>query len=148
MSALERSTCWSLSIPFETGSERTAKLMSLGRKWMTREEGARLVGDINSKGIESVGFFIIGYPGETEDDVKITLDYANSLPLKRRFIYFATPYPGTKMYEKVKKEDWLIHGNGSYKTPVISTDVLSVERLTELWRADREAALERIHDAR
>lgn len=63
-------------------------------------------------GLETIGFFIIGLPGETEASMERTIEFARELdPLVANFLMM-TPYPGTKVYEIVKRqghflvEDW------------------------------------------
>jgi radical SAM superfamily enzyme YgiQ (UPF0313 family) len=63
-------------------------------------------------GLETIGFFIIGLPGETEESMEQTIRFACELdPLIANFSML-TPYPGTKVYEIAKRqgrilvEDW------------------------------------------
>jgi radical SAM superfamily enzyme YgiQ (UPF0313 family) len=63
-------------------------------------------------GIETIGFFIIGLPGDTRESMQRTIDFAIELdPLIANFSMM-TPYPGTRVYELVKQqgrfllEDW------------------------------------------
>lgn len=147
---LEDSGCWRVSLPFETGSPKTANLMHLGNKWMDFEEARGLVESLNGIGIKTCGFFIIGYPGESLEDMKLTLDYANSLPLDQRNIYIATPYPGTPLYDLCVAKGYLavkppalyeslLYTKGLIKTPEFIPD--DVERLKS---EDREKALKKI----
>jgi len=62
--------------------------------------------------LETIGFFIIGLPGETRETMQRTIDFAIELdPLIANFSMM-TPYPGTQVYEIVQKqgrlliEDW------------------------------------------
>ena len=52
-------------------------------------------------GIETAGFFMVGYPGETHETIEATLAWALKLPLNE--ISFTTPFPlpGTKLFDKV-----------------------------------------------
>lgn len=55
-------------------------------------------------GLETIGFFIIGLPGENRQTMQDTIDFAIELdPLIANFSMM-TPYPGTKVYEIVKRE--------------------------------------------
>jgi radical SAM superfamily enzyme YgiQ (UPF0313 family) len=63
-------------------------------------------------GIETIGFFIIGLPGDTRESMQRTIDFAVELdPLIANFSMM-TPYPGTRVYEIVRErgrfllEDW------------------------------------------
>ena len=97
LEALKNSRCLFMSLPFEAGNERSASLMNLGKKYLRFEEAESVALSLRSLGIHTAGQFIIGYPGETEDDVKATLAYANALPLDERHIHIAMPLPGTSM---------------------------------------------------
>jgi len=141
--------CRRLSLPFETGSRITARLMALGDKWLSLEQAHHVVGRIHDRGIETCGFFIIGYPGESLDDIQRTLDYANSLPLDHRHIYIATPYPGTRLYDVCKERGGLrydgpdLYRRLQYTEGMIDTPAWTGEQITEIRAADREAAIAR-----
>lgn len=145
----ELAGCWRLSLPFETGSQRTATLMQLGSKWLMHDEAVEAVERISGSGIRTCGFFIIGYPGETLDDMRQTLDYANSLPLDDRHIYIATPYPGTELYRTCKRRGYLRHDGVDlyrrlqYTVGLIDTPEWSAEDVQEIREADRAAAIAR-----
>ena len=54
-------------------------------------------------GMETVGFFIIGLPGDTEETIERTIRFAIELdPLVANFSMM-TPYPGTLAYEQIKQ---------------------------------------------
>jgi radical SAM superfamily enzyme YgiQ (UPF0313 family) len=149
LDGLAASGCWRVSLPFETGSPNTARLMRLGGKWMERESAARLVGSLQDQGIKTCGFFIIGYPGESLDDVKMTLDYANSLPLDQRNIYIATPYPGTPLFDICREKGYLLaeppelYDRLLYTGGMITTPEFTAAKIEAIKYADRLAALER-----
>ena len=48
--------------------------------------------------IQSWGFFILGYPGETAKTIKETLDLALNLPLDWASFSLFSPIPGTEIY--------------------------------------------------
>lgn len=59
-------------------------------------------------GMETIGFFIIGMPGETEETMEDTIRFACELdPVVANFS-MATPFPGTELYEMVKREGTLL----------------------------------------
>jgi len=59
-------------------------------------------------GVETIGFFIIGLPGESEETMERTIRFAIELdPLVANFSMM-TPFPGTKVYEQVKREGRLL----------------------------------------
>jgi radical SAM superfamily enzyme YgiQ (UPF0313 family) len=143
---LRQSGCWRVSLPFETGNASTARLMRLGAKWMPFDGALSLVDALKAEGIKTCGFFIIGYPGETLDDMRKTLDYANTLPLDQRNIYIATPYPGTPLYEDCKREGWLVSDDYKdllYTKGLIQTPEFTPGQVEALKARDREAAIAR-----
>ncbi len=63
-------------------------------------------------GIETIGFFIIGLPGDTRASMQKTIDFAIELDPMIANFSMMTPYPGTVVYEQVKQngrflvQDW------------------------------------------
>ena len=63
-------------------------------------------------GIETIGFFIIGLPGDTRESMQKTIDFAIELDPMIANFSMMTPYPGTIVYEQVKRngrflvQDW------------------------------------------
>jgi anaerobic magnesium-protoporphyrin IX monomethyl ester cyclase len=53
-------------------------------------------------GIETIGFFIIGLPGDTRESMQRTIDFAIEVDPMIANFSMMTPYPGTKVYEEVK----------------------------------------------
>jgi radical SAM superfamily enzyme YgiQ (UPF0313 family) len=54
-------------------------------------------------GIETIGFFIIGLPGDTRESMQKTIDFAIELDPMIANFSMMTPYPGTIVYEQVKQ---------------------------------------------
>lgn len=59
---------------------------------------------IRKAGIESIGFFMIGTPVETEEEFKKTLKGVVTSPLDFITVNIITPYGGTPFYEQMKEE--------------------------------------------
>jgi radical SAM superfamily enzyme YgiQ (UPF0313 family) len=49
------------------------------------------------------GFFMVGFPGETREEVKMTFDYALSSKLHSANFWFVTPFKGTELYDQAMK---------------------------------------------
>jgi len=61
-------------------------------------------------GLKTGAFYIIGFPGETKENMQRTVDFA--LMLKRKYdvgmhLFAATPSYGTRLYEECKAEGYL-----------------------------------------
>jgi len=54
--------------------------------------------------LETIGFFIIGLPGDTRETMQRTIDFAIELDPVIANFSMMTPYPGTKVYEMVKRQ--------------------------------------------
>lgn len=63
-------------------------------------------------GIETIGFFIIGLPGDSRETMQKTINFAIELDPMIANFSMMTPYPGTIVYEQVKQggrflvQDW------------------------------------------
>lgn len=66
--------------------------------------------DAQKIGLKTGAFYIIGFPGETKDNMQHTVDFA--LELKRKYdvgmhLFAATPSYGTRLYEECKAKGYL-----------------------------------------
>jgi len=89
--------CVSVSYGFESGSARMLRSM---RKDVTIEAMERAVSLNRRFGMMLPVSFIIGMPGEDNESCRDTIEFCvrNSLALKS--LMFATPYPGTALFEQ------------------------------------------------
>lgn len=84
----------------ESGSERIQKYMGKHLNIPRFLEGVRL---LVKHGVLTHGFTMLGFPTETENDVAQTIDVTCNSELHTATFFTVTPYPGTEMYEIVKK---------------------------------------------
>src|SRR6185295_8676820 len=107
--ALRTAGCRTVWIGAESGSQRVLDWMEKGTQVDQIETAARR---LHAAGIE-VGFFLqFGYPGETLDDIGLTLDMVRSCRPDDIGISVSYPLPGTPFYERVKdqlgrKQNWV-----------------------------------------
>jgi magnesium-protoporphyrin IX monomethyl ester (oxidative) cyclase len=69
-------------------------------------EGSELVR--SEKDILVRAFFVIGMPQETEETLKASWEMIKELYIDDVSIHFATPFPGTSLYDEVIKNDLLV----------------------------------------
>ncbi|MHC1610308.1 MAG: methyl-coenzyme M reductase glutamine C-methyltransferase [Candidatus Methanospirareceae archaeon] len=84
----------------ESGSDRMLKRMRKGIKVKDIIEAREAA---KEKGVKVAGSFIVGYPGEREEDYEETKELVEDLWLDDCFISIAEPIPGTELAEEVIK---------------------------------------------
>jgi len=97
---MKKAGCYRVFFGLESGNNEILKIM---KKRLTVEQAKRAVEIVKSAGIKVGAFFIIGYPGETNDTMRDTINFASSLSLD--YLSFTVPYPipGTGLYEKLEQ---------------------------------------------
>ncbi|MEW6009472.1 MAG: radical SAM protein [Candidatus Omnitrophota bacterium] len=96
LNLMKKSGLYLISLGIESGSDRILNLM---KKRLTVKEIREKVNMIHRLGIEMAGFFIIGFPGETKDDMKSTIKLSLDLGLIRANYFTYLPFPGTSSYK-------------------------------------------------
>ncbi len=83
--------------------------------------------------------FIAGLPGETMETVRETIDFCKSIALQPEVIFFATPYPGTELYDIAQKagkigdkEEFLLSLGEQGEQIVVNFTDFSDEELREI----------------
>lgn len=128
----------------ESGNEQ---ILKNAHKGTDPQKVARALGWAKKAGIMNWGYFIIGLPGETEQTIRQTIDFAKGLPLDIALFHVAAPYPGTPFFFKVVENKWFRPGTrweqvDMDKGTVLDYPDLPAERLL-YWqkRAFREWAM-------
>jgi len=94
---MKRSGCYRVALGIENGDQDF--LSKVLKKAVNLQKVRSVVKDLNDLGIESVGFFILGVPGETKETMRRTIDFAKSLDLEDAFFSIYSPFPGTELYD-------------------------------------------------
>jgi len=96
-----------LMVAPETGSEKTIKRMD---KDLDLKIVPRVVKEIREAGLKVQGFLILGYPGESEEDLLATRELI--LKCKFNFVFLASfqPLPGTPIYNELVASNELPEG--------------------------------------
>jgi anaerobic magnesium-protoporphyrin IX monomethyl ester cyclase len=102
LGAMKRAGCIRAAFGVESGNQEI--LNSVVDKHLTLDQVRAAFKAARAVGMETIGFFIVGLPGETEATMNDTIRFACELdPVVANFS-IATPFPGTDMYETVKAE--------------------------------------------
>lgn len=95
---MRQAGCKKVFFGLESGSNTVLKLMN---KHTTVEAAERTLNLFSQSGIETAGFFMVGYPGETYATIETTFSWALSLPLNEISFTIPVPLPGTGLFQKV-----------------------------------------------
>jgi len=101
---MAKAGCWMISYGVESGSQRILDEVDKGIKV---EQAYEAVAWSKEAGIKTVGHFILGLPGETEESMKQTINYSKRLGLDLAQFYCAVPFPGSRLYERALNEGWI-----------------------------------------
>ena len=102
LGAMKRAGCKRAAFGVESGNQ--AILDSVVDKHLTLDQVRSAFKAARAVGLETIGFFIVGLPGETEATMDDTIRFACELdPVVANFS-IATPFPGTEMYNTVKAQ--------------------------------------------
>jgi len=96
---MKDSGCYTFTVAIESGSDRVLKLM---RKNLSVETVRKQIKMMNQAGCKPTGLFMIGFPGETRDEIKQTIKFAKSLDIKRAQFAIFHPMPGSKIWDELK----------------------------------------------
>ncbi len=98
--------CVRTAFGVESGNQRI--LDTVIDKHLTLDQVRAAFKAAKAVGMETIGFFIIGLPGETEETMEDTIRFARELdPIVANFS-MATPFPGTEMYNQVLEKGRLL----------------------------------------
>jgi anaerobic magnesium-protoporphyrin IX monomethyl ester cyclase len=135
--------CWFMSWGIESGNEQ---ILRNAHKGIDPAKVERALRWAKKAGIRNWGYFIIGLPGETEESIRHTIDFAKRLPLDIALFHVAAPHPGTPFFFEVVRNGWFRQGTrweqvDMDRDTVLDYPGLSAERLL-YWqkRAFREWA--------
>ncbi len=139
---MKASGCYSVYLAFESGCQEV--LSKIIHKPLNVEKTKRLARKFAEIGIETTGMFVIGFPGETLDQIEETVQFAKDIDCDYVSFSIATPYPGTEMYDICAREGYFVDGfdddslvfgfgRGHVQTPDFTPDDILRFR-KEAWR--------------
>ncbi len=122
---LKEAGCHTIYIGAESGSQR---ILNTIKKGIRLSQIIKSVALAKKVGLQVVLSFILGIPGETEEDMRSTIDFACRLDPDFAQFTICTPYPGTPLYDEAMENGWISDSDWSKFTviePVLNLPELS-----------------------
>lgn len=98
---LKKAGCARIYFGIESGSK---KILQILNKNTDVESSLKSLQMVKRYGIQTSGFFMLGIPGETIQDIDLSIKYAIEAKLDFIAIGNFTPYPGTPIFDKFKSD--------------------------------------------
>lgn len=109
---MKKAGCRTMHVGFESSNPLILKNI---KKGISVDRMTGFTHDARKAGLFIVADFITGLPGETEQTIKDTVEWAKSLPVQRYTITLPKPYPCTPLYDYLLGNNLLEDGHPSYK---------------------------------
>lgn len=98
---MKKAGCVRIYFGIESGSQ---KILDHYKKKTNINQAYEALHMTANAGIETTGFFMMGFPEETWDDALSTIEFAATANLTHVGVEPIIPYPGTPLFEQVKDE--------------------------------------------
>ncbi|MFH1461236.1 MAG: radical SAM protein [Patescibacteria group bacterium] len=133
---MKEAGCVCVNLAIESGDEHMRNTV-IGKN-LSQEKIYEVVRICKKIGLKANGYFVLGMPGETKKSLENTNRILKDLPFNGLSIFFATPFPGTKLFQWVTDGkmmddttlDDIIKGNFIlFNRPVIKLDDVDFDDL-------------------
>jgi hopanoid biosynthesis associated radical SAM protein HpnJ len=92
-----------LLVGYESGNQQ---ILHNIKKGLRTDVARQFTKDCHALGIVIHGTFILGLPGETEETIEETINYAKEIDPHTIQVSLAAPYPGTFLYKQATENGW------------------------------------------
>ena len=106
---MKKSGCYRTPFGVESGSQ---KVLNRIQKRITLDQAENAVAIAKESGMETFVYFMLGLPGETEEDIIQTIKFAKKINPHYAKFPFTIPFPGTAFFnelheeKRIKTYDW------------------------------------------
>jgi len=123
-----------LPLAIESGVPEMQKKMG---KYCNLEKAKKLVSYAQSKNLQVRCFYILGFPGETVEEMNETIRFASEMDADWSTFSVALPFPGTRMYEEFIKLGYMDDTMEAWKATNIrertfDTKEISAQKVMEI----------------
>ncbi len=128
------SGCTLFNLAIESGSKKTLKKIRKPLQLDSVEEKIDIIRRFENRyPVYIEGYFLFGFPDETEEDFRETISFARRLDLDWRMLSCVQPFPGTELYNDALEKGLIPadleenFGNFSYQKLYLKTNYLNEE---------------------
>jgi magnesium-protoporphyrin IX monomethyl ester (oxidative) cyclase len=119
---IKESGCVDLTIAIESGSPRVLKMIN---KPVDLSHAKKVIQIMRELGIYSKVFFMVGFPGETKEEIKKTIDFASELKADWSIFSIVNPLPGSELSTNVNPVfDNMGYANANISTPEFTPEYI------------------------
>ena len=111
MNKMKQAGCRKVNFAIESGSQRV--LDEVINKPLKLKKVVPLIKHAKAIGLEVGGFFILGMPGETLEEIRETFQFIRRNKLFSTNLSIAVPLPGSKLYDSVVQNGYFVHGKSN-----------------------------------
>lgn len=108
-----------VAIAVETATPRLQKQI---RKHLRFDKALPVIQAFTERNVFTSGFFMVGFPTESEEELRATVDFAVGSKLHAAYFFVVTPFGGTEMHEHVvetlSEAATQLTGSGMFFRPV------------------------------
>jgi radical SAM superfamily enzyme YgiQ (UPF0313 family) len=135
LAKMRDANCQLIHFGVESGNQ---KMLDAMKKGTTVEQNERAIKLTKEVGISVAISVIVGYPGETVDMFKQTLDFIRKTKPDYVYMCEAVPYPGTELYKLLKDSGWEMSEQWNRyheETQVFKNPLLPLQKIEEMKKA-------------
>jgi hopanoid biosynthesis associated radical SAM protein HpnJ len=103
LEAMKAGGCRLLLVGYESGNQQ---ILHNIKKGLRTDVARQFTKDCHELGIVIHGTFILGLPGETEETIEETINYAKEINPHTIQVSLAAPYPGTFLFKQATENGW------------------------------------------
>jgi radical SAM superfamily enzyme YgiQ (UPF0313 family) len=145
---MAKAGCQAICFGVESGNQEVLDLVKKNSNLQKVKEAMRMTQDV---GISALASFIIGLPGETDETLRKTVEFANELHQEFGSLYgfhILAPFPGTEVREKAKDygleiltDDWTRYDANHVVTRTPGADVAAIQSVADEYEQTMERYL-------
>jgi radical SAM superfamily enzyme YgiQ (UPF0313 family) len=128
----KKSGCDVLIIAIESGSEKVIKEIIRGKP-VTKNKTREVCEIARDVGLKVQTAFMVGFPGETMEDIEQTKNFALELGCDWNQISIATSFPGTEMYKVCEDKGYFVKADNDLERYRYGFANIKTEHFDDTW---------------